>query len=431
MLGHIYFKCRESIIKLTLAINFTLWLFSPSAIAGFSITTIYSFQGTNGLDPESTLIQGEDGSLYGTTRDTVAPWVSNASRLYGRGTIFRLMTNGTFSTVYTFTGTNGAGTRGGLTLGKDGNLYGMTFLFDKTNEGALYKINANGTFTTVLTLTLPAGTILGGLTAGSDGAFYGTSATGGLPKNGRAFGSDYGSGLFDNGFVFKITTNDGFKALSYFNGTNGANPYSGVIQGVDGNLYGSTTCDGLNSVSTNNPGGHGFGSVCKLLQDGEIVPLLIFNGTNGIGPNALIQDKVGTIYGSTQGGGLGYSVTNDLYWGHLVIPGQGTIFRISRSGNFATLIKFYGPNGGAPTLLVMGKDGNVYGLTSSCGAFNAGTFFRLNPNGTFVTLHSFTGKNGDGGINTLMQSSDGSFYGTSGGDGKYGFGSIVHLVITH
>jgi uncharacterized repeat protein (TIGR03803 family) len=217
--------------------------------------------------------------------------------------------------------------------------------------------------------------------------------------------------------------------LALFDGTNGANPCTPLIQGKDGFLYGSTECDGLADYATNNPNGHGFGTIYKMSTNGALDTLVIFNGTNGIESDALIEAKDGNLYGTTRYGGTTYSVTNDPYYGPLIVNGHGTIFRISKSGKFSTLVSFNGTNGSEPGTIILGKDGNIYGFTAKGGAFNNGTFFELNQKGQMTTLHSFTGKNEDGKIGNLTLSTDGSFYGTSGDGGEFNMGRIFHLTV--
>ena len=373
------------------------------ALGGVTITTLFAFQGTNGTNPEGKLVQDIDGNLYGTTRDTSAQGGNYGFHWFGSGTIFEITTNGTFKTLFAFRGTNGAFPRSGLVFGEDGNLYG-------TNAGA-----------PVAELAL-----------GKHGMFYGTTVDGGAKRDFRTFGD---GPIRNNGTVFTTDKNGALDILVRFNGTNEANPYAKVIRSEDGSLYGSTAYDGLDDSATNNPNHHGFGTIFKVLPDGSVTTLVVFNGTNGIGGNALTMDNAGNLFGTTTYGGKTYSVTNDPYDGPSIRQGDGTIFKISKSGKLTTLVHFYGANGKHPSELILGHDGNLYGFTSEGGAFGKGTLFRLKPDGTFAILHSFSGVGDDEGISTLMHAKDGYFYGVGvgsflgGSESKFKCGRVFRLII--
>src|SRR6266849_4061168 len=135
-----------------------------------------------------------------------------------------------------------------------------------------------------------------GLVQANDGNFYGTTALGGT--NG------------ENGTVFGITPNGVFGSLFSFNGTNGSRPAASLIQGSDGNLYGTTTSGGSSGDN---------GTVFRITLSGAFTSLFSFNGTNGSGPAAgLVQASDGNFYGTTQFGG-----TNG---------DNGTVFRITPGG---------------------------------------------------------------------------------------------------
>src|SRR5215472_15112725 len=86
----------------------------------------------------------------------------------------------------------------------------------------------------------------------------------------------------------------------------------------------------------------------------------------------------------------------------------------SSAQSFTTLVNFNGTNGrGAYGSLVQGTDGNFYGTTSAGGANNQGSVFKLTPGGTLTSLHSFSGTDGALPRATLIQGTDGNFYGTT------------------
>jgi uncharacterized repeat protein (TIGR03803 family) len=200
--------------------------------------------------------------------------------------------------------------------------------------------------------------------------------------------------------------------LVQFNYVNGTNPYSSLVQGSDGNFYGTT----------NSGGNFNRGTVFMITPAGIHTTLFHFNRINGENPRGLVQGIDGSFYGTTHAGG-----TN----------GFGTVFRMTPncfinilSGfNFTTLISFTGQMGQYPGQfpragLVQGSDGYFYGTTFGGGAFRGGTVFRMSPSGSLTSLINFNpgNRNGDGWnpFAGLVQASDRNFYGTtfSGGAGR-------------
>src|SRR5262249_5711437 len=138
-------------------------------------------------------------------------------------------------------------------------------------------------------------------------------------------------------------------------GTDGGSPQAAPVQGPDGTLYGTAL-----------GGGVGFGVAYKIDAAGTYTVLHVFKGSvEGAGPvGPLVQASDGNLYGATARGGA---------YDH------GTIFRMTPAGVTTVAYTFAGGlDGGYPTGgLVQGRDGNLYGTTSSNGAYNAGTVFRL------------------------------------------------------
>jgi uncharacterized repeat protein (TIGR03803 family) len=365
--------------------------------AALIFTNLVSFDQTNGASPDAGLTQGSDGNFYGTT-------FSGGPAEYGtNGTIFQMSPSGIFTNLMAFNGTNGAGPRAGLLPGADGNFYGTTYNGGSNNAGTVFELTTNGTLTTLVTLAFD--TNLGaypiaGLIQGRDGNFYGTTAIGGT------------NGL---GTIFELATNDTFALLVSFDSTNGASPYAGLMQASDGSLYGTTYQGGTNG---------GYGTIFRLATNGAFASLYSFTGTNdGANPFAgLVQGSDGNFYGTTFFGG-----TN----------GYGTVFRYATNGTFTTLVSFGNTNGAYPQAgIIQASDSNYYGTTSAGGAYtnNAGlgygTIFELTTNGTLTTLISFNGTNGASPRSRLIQGADGNFYGTTASGGTNDYGTVFRLSVS-
>jgi uncharacterized repeat protein (TIGR03803 family) len=218
-------------------------------------------------------------------------------------------------------------------------------------------------------------------------------------SDGNFYGTTQKGGTGSDGTVFKITpAGDVLTTLVSFTGTNGTGP-NGLVQGSDGNFYGTTTSGG----SSND------GTVFKMTSGGALTTLVSFTGTNGSSPYAaLVQGTDGNFYGTTGSGGAN---------------NNGTVFKITPGGVLTTLVSFNNTTNGSDPYsgLVQGSTGNFYGTTTSGGSNNAGTVFQMTPVGALTTLVSFNGINGVGPTD-LVQGSDGNFYGTtaSGGSGHDG-----------
>jgi uncharacterized repeat protein (TIGR03803 family) len=302
----------------------------------------------------------------------------------------------TFITLLTFDGTDGSGPSGSLVQGTDGNLYGTTQSANPAhNGGIVFKITAGG----VLTMLHSEDPSCAALVLATDGNFYGTTRLGGA----NAYGS-----------IFKITPEGAQTTLHSFDLTDGAYPCASLVQGNDGNFYGTTEEGGAHDTCQPDPSGvEGCGTVFKITPAGVLTTLHNFDLKDGGNSTAeLVQGTDGNFYGSTPSGGVGANSSNGY--------GLGTLFKITPGGTFTTLHSFALGEGHYPhTGLIQAADGNLYGVTAEGGDKGSfGTVFKITLGGQLTTLHSFDFTDGFDPYGTLVQATDGNFYGTvlAGGD---------------
>jgi uncharacterized repeat protein (TIGR03803 family) len=261
----------------------------------------------------------------------------------------------------------------------------------------------------------------GMLVQGSDGNFYGTTFTGGIALAGCRGGAATTNPFYVGcGTVFKITPTGEETVLHLFAAApaDGANPEV-LIQGNDGNFYGTTASGGANNL----------GTVFKLTPGGVETILYAFSGTSYAGPDGanpvgqLVQGSDGNFYGVTELGGLSSPVVNNT-------TTCGTVFKVTPEGIETILHRFSGPDGQYPEAgLIQGSDGNFYGTTSGNNT-SSGTVFRVTPEGAETTLYTFNPANGVDGaapLASLIQGSDGNFYGTTSGGGTNLSGTAFQL----
>jgi uncharacterized repeat protein (TIGR03803 family) len=362
----------------------------------------YVYGGVGGGD---TLIQSANGDFYGMT---------SAGGNNGLGSVFKMTSNGTLTTLVSFSATNGGVPLSGLAQASDGNFYGTTYyggnlsLNNGGGLGTVFRMTAAGILTKLVQFNANNGGFpYAGLTLGNDGNFYGTTFWGGnLALNG---GSGYGT-------VFKMTPAGLLTTLVQFNQHNGANPGVPLVQGSDGNFYGTTYAGGGNDL----------GTIFKMTPDGTLTPLISFFASNGGHPTArLIQGSDGNFYGTTYSGG-----NLALNGG----SGYGTIFKMTPDGTLTTLVQFNGNNGGHPNAgVVQGSDGNFYGTTAGgtdlavSSGNSYGTVFKMTPSGVLTTLISFTINNGAYPYGGIIQANDGNFYGTTSAGGSEGGGTVFRF----
>jgi uncharacterized protein (TIGR03437 family) len=271
-----------------------------------AITPLYNFSGpTDGANPTSGLIIATDGNFYGTTSQGGSTETSKSS---GIGTIFTMTPSGTLTNLHNFAGADGASPASGLIQATDGNFYGMTEFggtgscqvqFEPAGCGTIYKITSQGSFTTLYSFQGTDGAFpVGGLIQATDGNFYGLTTEGGTA----------GSCTGGCGTIFKITPAGMLTSLYSFNLTNGASPEYGLIQASDGNFYGTTRAGGQGCI--NPPLVAGCGTIFKVTPQGAITVLYDTfppeAGTQnryGPAPGPLIQAADGNLLGTVLVGG--------------------------------------------------------------------------------------------------------------------------------
>ena len=189
----------------------------------------------------------------------------------------------------------------------------------------------------------------------------------------------------------------------------------GMVQGSDGNFYGTTNLGGIDGVN-------GQGTVFKMTPGGTLTTLYSFcsqsNCSDGGDPyGALVLAKDGNFYGVASGGGAN---------------GDGTAFKITPTGAYTTLHSFAGASDGAYpyATLVQATDGNFYGTTFEGGTHDAGTIFKMTPAGSLTTLHNFAGPPSDGSLSTasLVQLGT-SLYGAAGSGGNSSYGTVFRITL--
>jgi uncharacterized repeat protein (TIGR03803 family) len=353
-----------------------------------NFTLVYSFAGGHGdgAQPYHSLIQNSAGAFVGTT-------LAGGASL--GGTVFEITPSGTESILYSFASTPWAG----VIQGSDGNYYGTTAGGGTNGRGTIFELTPSGTETVLYSFPANGSEPYCGVIQ-SGGNFYGTTGA---------------NGASDDGTVFEFASGGTETVLHTFpkvaNG-DGQTPYAGLIQGSDGNFYG-TTYDG---------GSSGFGTVFKMTPGGTETILYSFAGgsSDGAYPYAgVIQGSDGNLYGTTYQGGSG---------------GDGTVYKLTLAGTETILHTFTGgsSDGANPVAgVTQGSDGNFYGVTSAGGASNLGTLFKLTPSGTETILHTFTGGSSDGANPqaNLVQGTDGNLYGTTIAGGSSADGTFFKVAL--
>jgi uncharacterized repeat protein (TIGR03803 family) len=338
---------------------------------GWPLSRLYSFSGGNdGSTPYARVVFGPDGSLYGTT----ASGGSSLCDGTGCGTVFNLKPPPTRPTsvlspwnetvVYRFQGIpDGAGPGGGdIMFDSAGDIYGTTIsggtgVCGTYGCGTVYKLTRSGGNWTE--------SILYSFTGGSDGF----SPWGGLvfDKAGNIYATSTSGGTNDSGAIVQLTPSEGgwteITIHEFTGGSDGGQPYSGLLIDSSGNFYGTTRCGGAN----------GGGTVFELTPAGggyNFSVLYGFTGPSCIGPEAnLVMDAAGNLYGTTVEGGT---------------YGCGAAFKLSPSAGGWTYMSLHDFNcssdgAWAAGELAIDANGNIYGTTFLPEGNYAGNVFEITP----------------------------------------------------
>ncbi len=358
-----------------------------------TLTPIVRFDGADGSEPLPGLLQARNGDFYGATSSGGAD---------GGGTIFSMTPGGSLDTLVNFNVVQGRGPKAVLMQAMDGTFYGTTGFGGASSKGSVFKMTPRGAVTILYSFCSQSGCADGelpqaALVQGVDGDFYGTTTSGGAGGEGT---------------VYKISPAGSLTTLYSFcsqeSCADGAQPEGVLIQGTDGNFYGTTSLGGA----------LGDGSVFMLTTSGTLTTLYSFCSQSrcndgGYPAAGVIQGSDGDFYETTLLGGA----NND-----------GTVFKITPSGTLTTLHSFDYTDGYKPIAgLVQASDGNFYGTTPFGGFDSNGTIYRITPDGGFTLLYEFcTGDCADGyyPVGRLVQAPSGRFYGVNENGGPDAYGNI-------
>lgn len=389
-----------------------------AATSAQTFKTILNFDGANGANPSfMSPVQGADGRLYATTE---------LGGIANQGAVFEISPNGTSRILYSFCQltdcSDGSQPYSGLVLATDGNFYGTTamggnILCGTPNGcGTVFKVTRTGQLTTLHAFAGAPG----------EGAFPIGNLIQGI--DGNLYGTTFHGGANDQGTIFRISVTGTLNTLYSFNGSNGLQPYAGLVQNMDGDFYGTTALGGAAPdclVSC--------GTIFRITPKGKLQTLYTFcaqvgcaDGSTPLG--GVVFDSDGNFYGTTSSGGTGTQFCP-------FEGGCGTLFRFSSQGIVTTLYSFCSQencvDGSTPVAgPISSTDGNLYGTTqlggSSACELGCGTTFFIST-AVLVTLHRFINTDGADPMGVLVQATNGTFYGVTEQGGATGLGTVFSL----
>jgi len=337
---------------------------------------LYSFKGTNQIDPSAGLLRDANGNLYGTTENGgKITKTCGGVQGGGCGTVFRVDKNGQGTTLYKFKGTpDGYFPQALLVKDSAGNLYGTSYLGGVDGIGAVFKLDANGKETILHSFAGPP-------EGGGDGAFLYEGVI--RDTAGNLYGVTAAGGASGAGTVFKVDSSGSETLLySFSGGSDGGDPDSVLLLDSQGNLYGTTANGGSSDVCDG-----GCGTVFELSPQsgGNWAETVVYsfcsleNCADGQQPvgGPLVKDSVGNIYGNTIFGGSYRNCNGDSC---------GVIFKLDTAGKETVLHSFTGGADGAFPVagLTLDSSGNLYGTAWQGGAkcftsYTCGVVFKITP----------------------------------------------------
>ena len=252
-------------------------------------------------------------------------------------------------------GRNGYDPLGSIVLVEDGsgNFFGTTYSGGTDNRGTVFELVHNSnTITTLASFTSTNGEYpFAGLVEDSSGNLFGTTLVGGADSLGTVFEVAHNSNT--------ITT------LGSFTGSNGEDPWGGLVEDSSGNLFGTASMGGP----------YGTGTVFEVAHNSNTITTAASfanSGSSGEWPDpGLVEDSSGNLFGTTYQGGVG---------------GYGTVFEVAHNSNtITTLVSFKGSNGQIPSGRVEDSSGNLFGTTLAGGANGTGTVFEV-PRAATITV---------------------------------------------
>lgn len=345
--------------------------------------------------PDFPLVRLSNGAFYGTS-------FGGFNGASDNGSIFKLGANGSLTTLYQFQAATPEEANPTILIGAaDGNLYGATSPKAVGDlNGMIFRLTPSGTFTPLYRFVDGKGTHATSLMQGADGNFYGTAA------------GDSSGGFFNHppemhnaGIFFRLTPAGVLTTLCSFNGQADGSMPNSLIQGTDGNFYGST----LNGPESPPNIFNGNGKIFKITPAGALTILYTFTGGNdGGNPGKVIQGGDGNLYGIT------------------TYPTVDQVFKVTLAGQRNTVFRFEGSNGSGPSRLIPSSDGNVYGTTQDGGIPQAGSIFAINPAGQ-VASYIFDGTTTGGHPSDLFEGEEHNLYGATAEGGMSGHGTIFRL----
>jgi len=292
-------------------------------------------------------------------------------------------------TVLKSLGVSGSAPASGLLQANDGKLYGMTTSGGVNNFGSIYSYDpTSATYTNLKSLSeingrYPTGTLV----QAGDGKLYGMTTGANSDNNGILFS-------------FDPVTSICSKLFDFSDGSDGADPYGSLIVGLDGKLYGMTSNGGVDH------GGVIFSFDIVTSTYAKLGDIAI---SLGMPKGDLAQTADGKLYAWTSGG---------IYNQAIIFSFDPVTYESELLYNFHTENNSYGG-------LVVGVDGNLYGLAIDGGSKKSGFLFSLNPSlSTYNKLMDFDSSTGQFPVGTLIKGSDGKLYGMTKRGGNYGYGTI-------